>query len=117
MKARITEREARECFPLLWIGYCEAQFLLNYQTPIYYTAWMYWWKSDIYRIDNWNRDFYISTGYGYNWERPDYKLVRTYDDKARKIYCSNYDYKNKKTRINKLLIEFIQKAWENVNKK
>ena len=112
MKAKITDKAAKQLRPL-WIGYGEAQFLLTYQNPICYTCWMYGWKADIYRI--WN--YFISTGYGYVWERPGYKLVRAYDDKARKIYCSNYWRKSKKTRINNLLDEFIKKARENIKSK
>ena len=112
MKVKTTERVIRQLNPL-WIGYCEAQFLLTYQNPIYYTAWIYGRKSDIYRIEN----FFISTGYWYVGERPDYNLVRNYDDKARKIYCSDYPRKSKKTRINNLLIKFIHEARENIKTK
>jgi hypothetical protein len=37
MKAKITDKAAKQLRPL-GIGYCEAQFLLTYQNPIYYTC-------------------------------------------------------------------------------
>lgn len=58
IKARITDKQARESVDYS-IGYCEAQYLLKFFSPLYYTAGTYGRKSDIYLIDG----VYYATGY------------------------------------------------------
>lgn len=62
-KQRVTARCIREAeragAPTVYVGYCGAQYLLGYCTPDYYTAGIYGWNCDIYRIAG----LTICTGY------------------------------------------------------
>lgn len=62
-KQRVTARCIREAeragAPTVYVGYCDAQYLLGYCAPDYYTAGIYGWNCDIYRIAG----LTICTGY------------------------------------------------------
>lgn len=108
VKIRVTEKEMKEGFKnIITIGYCEAQNLLRYINPSFYTCGVYGWKSDIYVINN---STIISTGYGPIDKIRNWKLVEEYEKKA---YIINHNYKlsyeQQKTKVNKLLNEFINK--------
>ena len=110
MKARITDKQARE-YVSYSIGYCNAQYLLRNFTPLYYTASnLYGRKSDIYYI-NW---LYIATGYWPVGERIDYDLTRKYDQKAMKIW-NDYELDNKKRakKVEKLMYKLLELAGKN----
>lgn len=103
MKARITEKQAKYCCSF-GFGYCEIQYLLRAYSPIFYTAWMYGRKADIYQVNG----RYISTGYAPVGDRLDYSLVKKYETKAKKIW-DNYDlpYDKRQKKVEKLLLELI----------
>lgn len=106
MKTKVTKKEIRETgCKILKIGYCNAQYLLNYQTPFAYSAWREGWACDYYQID----DVIISTGYFPIGKPIDYSLVREYEEKAHKIYL-NCTRENQKEKLDFLLSEFIQRA-------
>ena len=104
MKAQITQKQARDCVSIAF-WYCQAYYLLKAYEPIYYTAWIYGRKSDIYNID-W---IYISTWYWPVGEHLDYKLVDKYNKKAEKIW-NNRDEKRetRKNKVNKLLNKLLK---------
>ena len=106
MKARITDKDARDCVSFA-IGYCDAQYLLRAFNPVFYTAGVYGRKSDIYNING----LYIATGYGPVGEHIDYDTVRKFDKKAQKIW-SNYEEKREKRakKVEKLLTKLIETA-------
>lgn len=62
-KQRVTAKCIRDAeragAPTVRVGYCDAQWLLSYLTPAYYTAGVYGWNCDIYRIAG----LTICTGY------------------------------------------------------
>lgn len=92
------------------IGYCDAQYLLNYETPIAYSTRAEGWACDYYDIDG----VLISTGYAPLDDRNmkyDYNLIREYDQKARDIIY-NYDkkYEEQKEEVTQLLKEFINEV-------
>lgn len=85
MKTRILQRELRELSPIVYFRYCEIQYLLQFESPIYYTAGIYWRKADIYRIEIFWHTVYIYKGYGTKgniWSIP-YKITQEYEMKAR----------------------------------
>ena len=104
MKARITDKEARECVSFA-IGYCEAQDLLRSFSPVFYTCGIYGRKSDIYNI----KGVYIATGYWPVGKYIDYKTLKKYEKKASEIW-SNYDldYEKRKKKVEKLLYKLIE---------
>ena len=62
-KQRVTARCIREAeragAPTVRVGYCDAEWLLSYLTPAYYTAGIYGWNCDVYTIAG----LTICTGY------------------------------------------------------
>lgn len=105
MKLKTTKKQIKNNYNKIYsIGYCNAQFLLEYLSPFAYSSGVYGWSCDYYKID----DICISTGYNPIGENINYDLVRKYDDKANKI-LRNYDldYQKRKNKVNKLLTKFI----------
>ena len=89
MKAKITQKEARDLKPYRF-GYCEIQYLLRYEDPIFYTCGLYGRNADFYKIEHpetW-RNIWICTGYRPIGERYiDYDTSQKREHKAR-----NFDY-------------------------
>ena len=62
------------------VGYCQAQYLLNYSRKVGYNAGVYGWNYDIYIVG----DDVIITGYRpFNAEKINYNLLKEYEEKAR----------------------------------
>jgi len=61
------------------------QDLLRYRDPFAYSAGVYGWACDYYDLDG----FIVSTGYNPIGSKVDYKLLKTYNDKARAIIDEN----------------------------
>ena len=107
MKFRTTQKDIKNSYHnVLSIGYADLGYLLQHRDPEAYTAGVYGWNADIYGIDN----TAIVTGYRPFGKHIDYTIVRKYNEKAKKIYDSNYKYQTKVKKLNKLIDEFIEKA-------
>ncbi len=108
MKAKVTKTAVKNSFnSILSLGYCDIDNLTRYKNPFAYSSGINGWACDYYDIHG----VCLSTGYSPIGENIDYNLMRKYEAKAQKIvidYNINYDIKVK--RVNKLLIEFINKA-------
>lgn len=110
MKFKTTKRAMRNGYHrIVSIGYCGAQHLLNYESPIAYNAGVYGWACDYYDIDG----VLISTGYSplaeKNMKR-DYSIVRRYDKDAEKIihdHDSGMTWEEKRGKVRGLLKAFI----------
>lgn len=109
MKFRATKKEMRNGYSkIITIGYCDAQHLLQYQSPIAYSAGTYGWDCDYYEVG----DTLISTGY-----RPissgsvirDYDTVSEYDKRAAAIVYNRTNHTDAAVEVNKLLEEFVKK--------
>lgn len=107
MTVRITNKALRENGAVA-IGYCQAHYLLYYETPVYYTAGVYGWNSDVYSIDG----ILISTGYRpAGTRRIDYDIIEAYEKMAQDIVCDNsVSYYHKQCRVRVLLNEVLSKA-------
>jgi hypothetical protein len=104
MKFKTTKKEMRDCNPLR-VGYCKAQYLLSYESPIAYSAGDYGWACDYYNIDG----VWISTGYSPIGRAVDYEMLKTYEYKAAAIQCDySLGYEEKKEKTKKLLKEWIE---------
>lgn len=102
-KIKATKSEMKKNYRILGVGYCDMQYLLNYQTPISYSCGVYGWACDYYYID----DVVISTGYSYidsKNMKDNHALIREYDRKAREL--------NSREEVNKLLFELVEKLKE-----
>ena len=89
----------RDNYRILSIGYCDAQSLLAFESPVAYSSGAYGWCCDYYYIG----DVVVSTGYSpisSKNMRKDYDLVKQYEEKARKL--------NTREEHKKLLLEFIE---------
>lgn len=107
MKLKTTKKDVNNNFKnVICVGYCDLQNLLNYETPIAYTARREGWAADIYQFGN----TAIVTGYApFGNIRPDCKTCRKYEEKAEKLHYS-FDYEVKKKRLQTLISEFIEEV-------
>lgn len=90
------------------VGYCALQNLLQYESPVAYTASREGWAADIYDFG----EVAIITGYApFGNIRPGYELYKKYDTQARKI-CSDYSlaWDAQKEVIQSLIREFIKEV-------
>ena len=108
MKLKATKKEMiNGYFKVLGIGYCTMQYLLQYQTPIAYSASINGWSCDYYNIDN----ILISTGYSPISSKnmiSDYDTIYKFEIEAQKIIYSDMDYKTKKQIVNQYLYELLE---------
>jgi len=105
MKLKATKKEMRNGYHrIISIPYCDAQYLLYYESPIAYSCGVYGWSCDYYDING----VLISTGYSpidsknTNISR---NTIREFDLKAQK--ASNIEEKKK------LLDKFIKLTGRN----
>ena len=108
MKFKVTKKEMKDGYnTIISIGYCNAQNLLRYKNPIAYSAGVYGWACDYYDVDG----VLISTGYAPIGQRPDYNIIRKYNNQAEKInHNYNLSYEEQENQVNELLNEFIQEV-------
>lgn len=110
MKFKTTQKAVKEGYRnIIKVGYCDLQYLLYYKNPVAYTCGVYGWNADIYEI---GRGSAICTGYKpFGDIRPDYELVREYDEKAEKIVLSwnKYEHDEILKMLDELLNEFIER--------
>lgn len=105
MKVKVNESDLKNSYnKIISIGYCEAQFLLRFTEPYYYTCGVYGWKSDNYVLNG----VLISTGYAPINGIKNYDLVKKYEEKARKINLDcKLKWEDKKKKTNKLLEKLV----------
>jgi len=108
MKLKATKTAIKQGFNIiLSIGYCDIQYLTKYKNPFAYSCGSDGWHCDYYEID----DVCLSSGYSPIGKKVDYELMRKYELKAQKIvYDYNLEYKIRVKKVNKLLLEFINKC-------
>lgn len=97
-KIKATKKEMKENYRILSIGYCDAQYLLNYQRPVAYSSGQNGWACDYYDIDG----VIVCTGYDTIKDKNakvDYKVLCEYEKKAQEAKTAE--------ETNKLLKEFI----------
>lgn len=109
MKFRTTKKAVMSGYDtVICIGYCDLQHLLNYRSPVAYTANREGWGADIYDFGG---STAIVTGYApFGTIRPKYELVREYEDKAKHILYSrcDYDHADLRSMLDELIAEFIK---------
>ena len=90
---------------IIKVGYCELQYLLNYESPIAYTSGVYGWSADIYDFGG------VAICMGYNPFGnicPNWELLKKYEEEAKEIILSNSD--DKRTQLDNLLEKFIDEV-------
>lgn len=105
MKCQVTKKQVMKNYcKVIAIGYCNAQYLLEYYNrPFAYSAGIYGRSCDYYEVQN----ICICTGYNTTGKWIDHKIVKKYEDKAQKIILGKDTYEQKKKKVNKLLMKFI----------
>ena len=105
MKFKTTNKAVNEGYcKVKRLGYCAAQYLLAFESPVAYTAGTNGWNSDIYDFGN----LAISTGYRPTGESVDYEIVDRYEKQAQQInrdYTKTHEEREHATK--KLLAAFI----------
>ena len=105
-KIKTTKAEMKKNYRILSLGYCDMQYLLNYQNAVAYSSGAYGWVCDYYYIN----EVVISTGY-----RPinnknmieDYEMIRKYEKEASSLnHMMNWE--ERKEAVNELLFELIE---------
>ena len=106
MKLKATKKSFAG-YNVVKVGYCNLQYLLNYENAFAYSSGAYGWSCDYYDING----VIISTGYSPIGKSVDYELIKKYNLKAEKI-VNNYElsYEVRKKQVKKLLNEFIEKV-------
>ena len=88
------------------VGYCDLQYLLNYENPVAYTCGTYGWNSDIYSLEDiTGYNACVVTGY-----RPfgniasNYDINRKFEEKAEKIVLDyKRDFEERKQELKQLI--------------
>lgn len=96
---------------IIGVGYCEAQYLLRYQKPMFYSVGVYGWACDGYDIGG----VLISTGYQYiHGLKVKSDQLREYERKAQELAHNNdLPEETKIYHIQKMLIKFIAQTINN----
>lgn len=108
MKSKTTKKAVMANYvKIIKVGYCELQYLLNYESSIAYTSGVYGWNADIYDFGG----VAICTGYNpFGNIRPNWQTTEKYNQEAEKIMLSNSD--DKRTQLDNLLEKFIDEVCE-----
>lgn len=94
--------------PVIKVGYCTMQMILNYFERIGYNRGVYGWNCDIYDFGR----AYIVTGYRtlhIPGKYASYEMTKAFDDAAAKIRNENHDktYDQVKSLLAEKMSEFI----------
>ena len=111
-KIKATKKDMRDNYFIIGFGYCQADWLLNYEKPIAYSSGVYGWECDYYDIEG----VFISTGYSPLSDKntlASYKMIKSYNDKANLIISNGGNYEQKRDAVKLLLIEFVREAKRN----
>ena len=114
-KCKVTGKWLKENFNCISAGYCDLQYLLQYESPLYYNCGVHGWNYDVYVTGN----YALCTGYRgmpstVKTVKNKYDIEREYDRKAEKIVnerrnFSTDEFKKKKERLSELFSEMIEK--------
>lgn len=112
MKAKVTQKEIKNSYyHILRVGYCNMQYLLNYEQCYWYNSGIYGWNCDIYDING----IIVSTGYRPFGESTDYEIISKYDNQAQSIiYNRELDYNTKKEIVHNLLVKCVNELVDNL---
>lgn len=110
MKFKTTQKAIRANYnEIICIPYCGLQNLLNYESPVAYTARREGWAADIYDMGD---GVAIVTGYApFGNIRPSYELREQYETQAEKIrYNYSLAWEGQRDALRKLQRAFIEEV-------
>lgn len=110
MKFKTTQKEIRANYnKIICVPYCGLQNLLNYESPVAYTARREGWAADIYDMGG---GVAIVTGYApFGNIRPSYEFRKRYETDAEKI-LHNYSlaWTEQREQLRQLARAFVDEA-------
>ena len=109
MKFKTTKKEIYQNYKnVICVSYCKLDYLLTNHEPIAYNSGVDGWKCDIYDING----VAIVTGYQpFGNIRPDYNIIKKYEDEARKICGDSWgSFQNMMDQVDQLLNQFIEEV-------
>lgn len=110
MKFKTTQKAIRANYnEIIYIPYCNLQNLLNYESPVAYTARREGWAADIYDMGG---GVAIVTGYApFGNIRPSYELREQYEKQAEKIrYNYSLAWEERRDALRELQRAFIEEV-------
>ena len=110
MKFRATQKEIKANFDkIISVPYCGLQNLLNWESPVAYTARREGWAADIYDMGG---GVAIVTGYAPSGNiRPPHELLKRYEAQAESIrYNYRMPWTEHREKLQQLAKEFIEEA-------
>ena len=114
MKMRISEKELKKNFKNVYsVGYCELKMLGHLEAD-YYTAGVYGWNADVYKIDN---NTLLVTGYRTFGKQVPKEVVNIYNKMFEELKEKYHYYKNFKEKLNILLNSLIDTIKKEEEKK
>lgn len=119
LKAKVTDRELRNAYYVIELGYCDAQNILKFANARFYNYGVYGWRYDVYELD-WC--LAICTGYQpirsipKKINRQAVEIIEKYDKKAGNLKSSNYkSYNNYRRAIERLYNKMVTELKKTVN--
>ena len=107
MKFRTTQKEIKANFvKIISVPYCSFQNLLNWESPVAYTARREGWAADIFDMGG---GVAIVTGYAPSGNiRPSHELLKRYEAQAESIrYNYSLSWTEQREQLRQLAKEFI----------
>lgn len=119
LKVKVSDKELRNGYYTIALGYCEAQNILKYQAAKFYNYGVYGWRYDVYELD-WN--LAICTGYQPIKSIPEkvnraaVEIIEKFDKKAAALDSCNYKgYDNYRRAIERLYNRMVKELKAVVN--
>jgi hypothetical protein len=108
MKFKTTKKAIMNSYDnIISVGYCNLQSLLSCEEPIAYICGGEGWKADIYDFSN----VAIVTGYQpFGNIKTSYEFCKPFETEARKTKETDYDYSSVKSKLEKIINDFIAMA-------
>ena len=119
LKVKVTDKEIRDGYFTIKVGYCDAQNILTYQSARYYNYGVYGWRYDVYELDY---NLAICTGYSPIKSIPEkintqaVEIIEKYDKKAGALNSRDYKkYENYRRAIERLYKKMVTELKTIVN--
>lgn len=104
MKLKATKKEILNGYkPVIKVGYCQIQTLLNTSQAFAYSCGVYGWSCDYYDF----KDAIISTGYAPVGKPAPFEICKKYEKQAEEITMKYWKIDEQKPLLNELLNKFI----------
>lgn len=117
MSIKATRKELNETFNCIGCGYCEAQYLLNYESPIFYNYGVYGWNFSGYilRHSVTGKTLLLITGYRNIIHnvivKNDYEIIASYNKLAEKMLSNGKTYPTREE-LQLLINDLIDKIYQ-----